>query len=102
MNEARIKIEIVNFVDESNPGWVTCRLIDANGVEHWFREKAPVVTAGEIWADSDFPLEGEIACVILSAGPESVVVDTQLPWGVESTTGQTQFEINRAQLVADS
>ena len=59
MTEGRVKIEIVNFVDESNPGWVKCRLIDANGLEHWFREKAPVISAGEIWADIDFPQEAK-------------------------------------------
>jgi hypothetical protein len=99
MSEGRIKIEIVSFDDVSNPGWVECRLVDANGREHWFREKVPVVTTDNIWSDSDFPQEGEIACRILNAGPERILIDTELPWGIESTTGQTQFEVKRAQLV---
>jgi hypothetical protein len=99
-----IRVSIERFTDSSQPGWVECVFVDAAGRRHLFVEKAPVVSAEDLWADSLYPREGFIACTVISVdrdadGREIVTVETEEPWGIESTTGQVRFEVFRDQLV---
>ena len=105
MPEIRVTIE--RFTDVSQPGWVECTLVDADGLTHVFEEKVPIVSAEVLdvhSVHSVYPREGSIACTIISArrgadGRELVMVDTELPWGIESKTGEVRFEILREQLL---
>ena len=101
----RVKIEIYRFVDAAQPGWVECRLIDANGTAHIFVEKIPVVTLEDLWADSSYPTRGEIACRIVArrtaTGRAVCTIDTELPWAIESTEGTTRFDVYANQLSSD-
>jgi hypothetical protein len=98
-----VVIEICRYVDDSQPGWVECRLIDARGREWLFVEKVPVITTEDLDASSDYPRPGVIACQVLERRQEGerevVGIDTKLPWHVEATTGETRFEIRPEQLV---
>ena len=97
-----VKIEICRFVDEAQPGWVECRLIDASGSSHIFIEKIPIVTQEDLWMDSSFPARGEIACRIVARHTVNeravCTIDTELPWGIESTERATRFDIYAKQL----
>ncbi|MEI8383829.1 MAG: hypothetical protein WCJ09_27185 [Planctomycetota bacterium] len=98
-----VGIEIRRFVDDSQPGYVECWLTDANGREWSFVEKVPVVTAEDLDAESDYPRPGIIACEVIGREigtdeREVVVIDTDLPWGVEATTGETRFVVLPEQL----
>jgi hypothetical protein len=99
-----LAVEISRFVDESNPGFVECLLVDALGHSHLFVEKVPVVTREDLWSTSTYPRPGVIACEIEAewkdgAGQSFARVSTELPWHVESTVGQTQFVVLASQLV---
>lgn len=99
-----IPLEITRWADESNvPGWVECRLVDAEGQAHVFIEKVPVITTEDLRPDTKFPRPCAIACEVQSewkdvAGRSLTRVDTIRPWGVESTAGQTTFVIFTWQL----
>jgi hypothetical protein len=102
-SEAEVKIEISRYVDDSFPGWVECILVDALGVEHMFVEKVPVVTEAHLDENISYPQPGVIACVVLERserddGRQLVHIDTQKPWGVESTAGRSRFEVFPEQL----
>jgi hypothetical protein len=53
-----VSVEISRYVDDSQPGWVECRLVDVLGDEHLFVEKVPVVTRVDLDAASNFPQGG--------------------------------------------
>jgi hypothetical protein len=98
-----VGIEIRKYVDDSQPGFVECWLTDANGREWSFVEKVPVVTTEDLDAGSDYPRRGIIACEVIERevgvdNREVVIIDTVLPWGVETTTGETQFVVLSEQL----
>ncbi len=98
-----ISVEIRRFVDDWQPGWVECAFTDAHGREWLFVEKVPVITSEDLDARSAYPCRGMIACQLVErrhwAERETVVVDTELPWGIEATTGETRFEIRPDQLI---
>jgi hypothetical protein len=99
-----IAIQIERFVDDHQPGFVECRLVDALGRSHLFIEKIPVVTTANIWSDSSYPQVGVIACEIESEsidgeGRTLSYVNTERPWTVESTEGVTRFVVLSSQVV---
>lgn len=99
-----IAIQIERFVDDHQPGFVECRLVDAHGLSHLFVEKIPVVTAANIWSHSSYPQIGAIACEIESESIDAegrmiAHVNTVQPWSVESTEGLTRFVVLASQVV---
>jgi len=100
----RISVEIVSFVDEYQPGFVECRFQDAHGHVHVVVEKVPVVTTEDLRSNSQYPLLGAIECTMEEeykddSGRSLVVVNTELPWHIESSTGQTKFELLSSQVL---
>jgi hypothetical protein len=97
-----VRIKISRYVETAFPGWVECSLIDAVGQEHLFVEKLPVVTDADLDDASSFPCAGVFACVQIRRfqrdGRQIVSIDTQSPWGIEATTGKTQFDVWAEQL----
>jgi hypothetical protein len=97
-----ICVEITRYVSDDQPGFVECRLIDANGRSWLFVDKVPVVCLEDVDATSSYPRPGIIACEIVSRrvvnGKEIVTVDTTRPWHIESTDGETRFDIHPSQL----
>jgi hypothetical protein len=98
-----VLVEICRYVDDHPPGWVECKLTDGWGREWTFVEKVPVVTAAYLDANSAYPQPGHIACRVVERrqdadGREVVTIDTEQPWGVESTTGEVRFEVRPNQL----
>lgn len=98
-----ILVEIVRYADDSQPGWVECHLNDAHGRLWSFVEKVPMVTEADLNASSTYPQPGIIACEVIErrqdGGREVVIVNTNLPWSIEATTGETRFEIGTEQLI---
>ena len=93
-----VKIQIIRFVDDYQPGIVECQLIDAHGRAWSFIEKIPIVTSEDIWRDSVYPRPAVLDCVIVGrvpddSGRELVQIDTDKPWGVESVDGNTRFDV---------
>jgi len=78
--------------------FLECSITDARGAKHLFVEKVPVVTLEDLTETSTYPRRGVIACDVLrrwrdSNDREIVTIDTNKPWGIESTDGQTQFDV---------
>jgi hypothetical protein len=98
-----LTVEITRFVDESQPGFVECKLVDVNNEIHFFIEKAPVVSTEDLWSTSTYPCRGAIRCEVLNSWNEGhtslAKVSTEDPWGVESTNGQTEFVVLASQLL---
>jgi hypothetical protein len=98
-----VQVQIVRYADDSNPGWVECRLSDAHGREWLFVEKAPIVTDVGLTAASKYPQPGIIDCQVVGRRQadrrEVVAIDTERPWHVEATTGETRFEVCPEQVV---
>lgn len=99
-----ISIQIVRFVDEHQPGFVECRLVDAQGNIHHFIEKVPVVTRQSLRCDSSYPQLGTIGCEVEAEwtdefGHHLLRVSTEKPWGVESTIGATRFVVFSSQVM---
>jgi hypothetical protein len=98
-----VRVKICRYADDSQPGWVECELVDALGQEHTFVEKVPVVRKGHLDASSSFPQAGFIAIIVLGKskhdnGRQLACIDTQTPWGIESTAGRSRFDVFSEQL----
>jgi hypothetical protein len=97
-------VTIERFVDDCQPGFVECVLADAEGCEHRFLEKGPVVSTANLWSDSVYPQPGYIACTVQDEwvdeqGRKLVRVCTEKPWCIESTAGRTRFTVLYEQIV---
>ena len=99
-----LAVEITRFVDESFPGFVECRLMDVNNEVHLFVEKAPVVSTENLSSASSYPRQGALQCELLASWHEGSTsmakVSTEKPWGIESTTGETEFLVLSSQLLS--
>jgi hypothetical protein len=101
-----VRVEVRRYADDSQPGWVECHLVDADGREWSFVEKVPVVTDEALDAASRYPRAGVIGCEVVGRragtdGREVVVIDTERPWHVRATTGETRFIVHPEQLEGD-
>lgn len=91
-----VTCEIVRWTDDSFPGWVEARLIDAEGTEWIFSDKAPVFSANPLTAATPYPVPGVIRCVIVEVDEQRgrTVIDTSRPDGVTATDGvATRFAV---------
>jgi len=93
-----ISVQIVRFTDASQPGWVECVLRDASGREWLLADKVPIFTSAPLDAASSYPQPGVVACEIVrewtdERGRRRCIISTERPWGVETTSGETQFEV---------
>ena len=100
---SELSVEIIRYFDDAQPGWVECRLKDAWGKEHTFIDKAPIFTSSELNKDSNYPQYGVIACQVVRRwrdphGREIVTIDMEHPWHVESSSGDTRFDVLATQL----
>jgi len=57
-----VRVELRWYVDDSQPGWVECRLTDAACREWTFVEKVPVVTAEPLDASKTWTLTFDTSC----------------------------------------
>ena len=66
-----IRVEIVRFVDEHQPGFVECVFTDADGSVHTLVDKVPVFTLENLWSDSTYPRPGIARCEVLGWSQDS-------------------------------
>src|SRR3954452_7036177 len=91
-----VRVSIVQWIDDAQPGIVACQLIHAWGNAHTFVDKLPIFTAANLDRQSVYPQPGWIACQVIDQrqdadGRNIMTVDTEQPWHVGSTTDTTQF-----------
>jgi hypothetical protein len=101
-----LTVKITRFTRDDNPGWVACEFLDADSRTHSFEEKVPVVSSGYLDETSEYPCSGLVACTVLTKWQESggrhlVRINTDVPWGIESAEGLSEFVVLSTQLQAD-
>jgi hypothetical protein len=101
-----LHVQITRFARDDNPGWVACEFFDADNRSHTFEEKAPVVSLEYLDEASEYPRPGIIACTVLTSwqerkGRDLVRINTDIPWGIESAEGLSEFVVLSTQLEAD-
>jgi hypothetical protein len=92
-----VTCEIIRCVDDSYPGWVEARLIDADGTRWTFTDKAPIFCAEALTSAASYPIAGVIRCTIVDVDKprNRTLIDTSLPDGVTATDGvTTQFSVH--------
>ena len=102
----RLNVQIVRWVEDYQPGIVSCEFEDATGRRHTVIEKLPVVANAELDAASAYPHPGVIRCQVLarwqdSQGRELARISTLRPDDVESTEGLSEFVVCTNQLSPD-
>ncbi len=71
---ASVRVEIVRYTDDHQPGFVECRLTDVTGRVWSFEEKVPVVTDDYLDAGSRYPCVGSVGCAVLGRDGDTVWV----------------------------
>ena len=89
-----VEVILVKVIDDFFPVWVECELTDSNGRVHVFREKLPIVDSDGRTVKEGLPQTGAIRCTVLEDKPDSVIIDTQLPDGVDFNTGTSRFSVS--------
>ena len=93
-----LRVQIVRFVDEHQPGFVACEFTDAEGGSHTLIEQVPVVSLEMLDATSGFPRHGAVRCTVLQKWnrPDGVSVariSLGTPDGIETVDGGSQFVV---------
>ncbi len=99
-----VQAEIVEWLEDGQPGVVRARFVDAHGRAWDFVEKLPMVTAADLDSSSCYPQPAVIGCQVVdsrrdAAGRELLTVDTELPWHLESVEEVTRFEVLAQQVI---
>ena len=99
-----VAVQIVRFLDPHNPGFVECKLVDAEGVVHTFADKVPIFTTELLDAESTYPRPGSVRCKIVSQSQDPigiplVVISTLWPDGIESSDGGSEFVVRSDQIL---
>ena len=100
---SELKVQIIEFVDASQPGWVRCSFSDAFGREKFFTEKVPIVTVQYLSEKSIYPQKGSVSCTIEgniadTQQHEIITINTDIPLGISTEDGQTIFKVFRNQI----
>ena len=89
-----LKIIILAYIDNSNPGWIRCCFTDIHRSLHYFIEKVPVITLLELDENSTYPQDVTILCKVIDINGKKATVDISKPWGIEDENGEAVFAIN--------
>ena len=103
---SKVGVQIVRYVDDTQPGVVEARLRDAFGTEWVFVDKVPIFTQESLDASSTYPRLGVIACKVIKSwrderGLELVTIDTVRPDVVEADNGASRFDVLAEQIIHD-
>ena len=96
-----LRVEIVRFVDETQPGVVECEFTDANRRKHRVIDKVPVFSELDLWSDSKYPQPGVMSCKILETARDESGHEIARIGSLETVDGETEFVVRRAQIVDD-
>lgn len=93
-----LKVKITRFISSDQPGFVECQFTDAWNKHYTIVEKIPVLTVEDLDGNSNYPLDGIVACNITGEledtdGRKLVSIDTKMPWAIETIQGLTKFDI---------
>jgi hypothetical protein len=98
-----LAVQIVQFVDDYQPGIVECQFTDAVGQPHRLVDKAPYFTSETLSADSIYPQPGSVRCSLLRVwqdigGRALLTISTAEPFSIETGEGLTDFNVLPSQI----
>ena|ERR1700689_3349228 len=98
-----IRVEIVRFVDEHQPGLVACEFTDANGQRHTIIDKVPMFSSEALWVNSKYPTAGDASCELLRSwedvsGQRLIQITIARPYCLEASNGQSEFTVLASQI----
>ena len=93
-----LRVEIVRFVDDYQPGIVACEFADVNGLIHTIIDKSPLFTVSSLSWDSPYPLWGDVQCEVLrsfedSRGRPLVQISLAKPYALVTTDGLSEHVV---------
>ena len=93
-----LKAVATKLIDNSSyPEIIECEIVDAKGTKHIFHEKWPVVSTEDY--DDVYPKICDIACIIEECNEDTVIINTNIPWGCVSVDGEYRFEVFKKDLI---
>ncbi|WP_306349724.1 hypothetical protein [Flavobacterium sp. '19STA2R22 D10 B1'] len=101
----RIKVKIIEYTDDSQPGWVRCIFYDVNEKEWSIIDKKYIVIRENLDINSNYPKMGFIAGQITNRrmdalGRKIATINLELPWSLSTENGTTLFTIFDHQIVS--
>ncbi len=98
-----IRIKIICFISNDQPGFVECKFNDAWNKEHTIQDKVPIVNEKDLDANCDYQQDFIIACEIIKQWVDKdnrtiFSVTTEKPWTVDTIDALTEFDILAEQL----
>jgi hypothetical protein len=101
-----LKVTIVRFVDECQPGIVACEFTDAAENAHTLTDKVPMFTPELLWLDSKYPVMGTARCSVLRRWQDAqdrklAQITITNPDSLETSHGKTEFVVLESQLMPD-
>ena len=97
-----LRLSIIRFVDEHQPGFVECEFTDSNGTVHSLVDKVPIFSQEHLWNNSVYPQPGFARCEVLSRSRDSrgqlARVTIARPDGLETSRGLSEFVVLESQL----
>lgn len=91
-----LRVQIVRFVDEYQPGIVECQFRDADGQVHLIIGKLPYFTSADLWSDSEYPQPGEVECRVHGSPTHGEV---RITLAEETTDGKSEVVVPETDLI---
>jgi hypothetical protein len=91
-----LRVQIVRFVDEYQPGIVECQFHDVDGEMHSIVGKLPYFTSADLWSDSEYPQPGEVECRMLGSPAQGAV---RIMLSEETTNGRSEVVVSESELI---
>ena len=99
-----MRVQIVRFLDEAQPGIVACTFRDAQHEIHTIIDKLSIFTETRLWSDSEYRQPGLARCEVLERlvegerGSQVARVTIARPDNLESVTGISEFLVLEAEI----
>lgn len=91
-----LRVQIVRYVEEYQPGIVECQFRDADGQKYSIVGKLPYFTAADLWWDSEYPQPGQVECRV-EGPPVNGMVRVTLE--EETTDGRSEVMVLETDLI---
>ena len=99
-----MRVQIVRFLDEAQPGIVACTFRDAQHEIHTIIDKLSIFTETRLWSDSEYRQPGLARCEVLERlvegerGSQVARITVARPDNLESVTGISEFLVFESEI----
>jgi hypothetical protein len=95
-NMPSLRVQIVRFVDDYQPGIVECQFRDADGQMHSIIGKQVCFSSVDLWWDSIYPQPGAVECRVLGSPSHRTV---RITLAEETTDGTSEVVVPETDLI---